>query len=193
MRILTLHGTLIAGCLGLVYLLDAIRAWPTFDQHVRRRYMICIGIMALTFLFIVAILMPTPDVGEFAPMTGLPGALPKPKPIQKIYGILSGAFFDHPLPSIIFLALAGGWCFLRKRFLVFALPVVTLIALYAAVHGYAHHHGTVFIAAITAFWIAWPTRDERARFSLFELRATQVMTVSDRLPCSSSTFGMRPS
>ena len=173
---LTLHGTLIAGCLGLVYLLDAIRAWPTFDQHLRRRYLICIGVMALTFLFIVAILKPTHDVAEFVATPDLPGASPKPKPIQKIYAILSGGFFDHPLPSIIFLALAGGWCFLRKRFLVFALPVVLLITLYAAVHGYAHHHGTVFIAAITGLWIAWPTPEESAKFGLFEHRATQVMT-----------------
>jgi hypothetical protein len=172
---LTLHGTIISGCLGLVYLLDAIHAWPTFDAQLRRRYWICIGIMAATFLFIVAILMPTRDVAEFAATPDLPGTL-KTTPIQKIYGILSGAFFDHPLPSIIFLALAGGWCFLRKRLLIFALPVATLIALYAAVHGYAHHHGTVFVSAITALWIAWPTPEERSQFSLFELRATQVVT-----------------
>ncbi|MGA9566147.1 MAG: hypothetical protein WBS19_11535 [Candidatus Korobacteraceae bacterium] len=172
---LTLHGTIIAGCLGLVYLLDAIRAWPTFDQQLRRRYWICIGIMAATFLFIVAILMPTKDVAEFAAAPELPGTL-KATPIQKIYGILSGAFFDHPLPSIIFLALAGGWCFLRKRLLIFALPVLILIALYVKVHGYAHHHGTVFVAAITALWIAWPTPEESATFGIPEVRATQAMT-----------------
>jgi hypothetical protein len=172
---LTLHGTIIAGCLGLVYLLDAIRAWPTFDETLRRRYWVCIGVMALAFLVVVAILWPTKDVAEFS-TADLPIGTPKPKPIQKLNGILSGAFFDHPLPSIIFLALAGGWCFLRKRFWVFALPVTALIALYVAVHGYAHHHGTVFVATTTALWIAWPTREEGVSFNLLEIRAAHVMT-----------------
>ena len=172
---LTLHGTIIAGCLGLVYLLDAVRAWPTFEEQLRRRYWLCIGVMALAFLFVVAILWPTRDVAEFS-TAELPIGTPKAKPIQKFYGILSGAFFDHPLPGVSFLALAGGWCFLRKRFWVFALPVTALIALYVAVHGYAHHHGTVFVAAITALWIAWPTSEERVSFNPFEVRATQVVT-----------------
>ena len=171
---LTLHGTIIAGCLGLVYLRDAIHAWPTFDQASRRRYWICIGVMALAFLFVIAILWPTKDVAEFS-TADLPIGTAKPIPVQKLYGILSGSFFDHPLPSIIFLALAGGWCFLRKRFWVFALPVTALIALYVAIHGYAHYHGTVFVAAITALWVAWPTPEEHASFSLFEIRAVQVM------------------
>lgn len=174
LSLLTLHGTIIAGCLGLVYLADAIHAWPSLDGAVRRRYLICIAIMALTFLFIVAILRPTPDVAEFAAHADLPGAV-KPKPIQKLFGILSGAFFDHPFPSMMFLALAGAWCFLRKRFLVFALPTAAMIALYVGIHGYAHHHGTAFVAVITALWIAWPTPGERARFGVFELRATQAM------------------
>src|SRR5271166_5051636 len=175
---LTLHGTLIAGCLGLVYLLDAVRAWPTFDQQLRRRYLLCIAIMAVTFLSIVAILWPTRDVAVFAPKSELPPTFgPEPRPIQKIYAIVSGAFFDHPLPSIAFLAVAGGWCFLRRRLLVFALPVVVLIVLYAWIHGTVHHHGTPFVAAITGLWIAWPTTEERAAFTAFELKAVQVVSV----------------
>lgn len=175
---LTLHGTIIAGCLGLVYLLDAIRAWPTFDAQLRRRYWICIGIMALTFLFIVAILRPTPDIEVFAvkSLMAPADAASRVTPLGRGYRIVSGAFFDYPLPSFIFLVITAGWCFLRKRLLVFALPVLTLIALYAAVHGYAHHHGTVFVSTITALWIAWPTADERARFGQFDLRATQLMS-----------------
>ena len=50
-----------------------------------------------------------------------------------------------------------------------------LIALYAKVHGYPHHHGTVFVAAITAFWIAWPTEDEKRSFNVRQHRAMQGM------------------
>lgn len=174
---LTLHGTIIAGCLGLVYLLDAIRAWPTFDEPLRRRYWICVGVMALTFLFIVATLWPTKDVAVFAPKSELPPTSgPQPTPIQKTFAILSGAFFDHPLPSFIFLVVAGGWFFLRKRLTVLALSVIPLIALYAGIHGTSHHHGTVFIATVMAFWIAWPTSNEQAQFTAFDRRATQSMS-----------------
>src|SRR5208337_1584099 len=55
------------------------------------------------------------------------------------------------------------------------LPVGAMLALYTAVHGAAHHHGTVFIAAITALWIAWPDPEERARFSAWQRRALQGM------------------
>lgn len=63
---LSLHGTILAACLGLGYLIDAIKSWPTLDEKTKHRYVICIAAMALTFLFIVLILKPTPDVGEFA-------------------------------------------------------------------------------------------------------------------------------
>ena len=66
---LSLHGTILAGCLGLVYVLDAYRARERLDARVRRKYWICIGVMAAVFVFIVIILKPTPDVGEFAKKT----------------------------------------------------------------------------------------------------------------------------
>jgi hypothetical protein len=43
------------------------------------------------------------------------------------------------------------------------------------VHGFAHHHGTVFIAVIAGLWIAWPTQQEQQAFTIGERRATQGM------------------
>jgi hypothetical protein len=91
---------------------------------------------------------------------------------------VSGAFLDYTALSVIFILLAGAWCVMRRRLLLFAVPVALLITLYVAVHGYAHHHGTVFIAAITALWIAWPSQKEQEAFTLQERRATQVMVAS---------------
>jgi hypothetical protein len=48
---------------------------------------------------------------------------------------------------------------------VFALSVFSLIGFYAAVHGFAHHHGTVFVAAIMGTWVAWPAPDEERVFT----------------------------
>ena len=50
---LSLHGTILAGCLGLVYVMDAYRARARLDARVRRNYWICIGIMAAVLVFIV--------------------------------------------------------------------------------------------------------------------------------------------
>ncbi|HTS06521.1 MAG TPA: hypothetical protein VMP68_13130, partial [Candidatus Eisenbacteria bacterium] len=47
---LSLHGTILAGCLGLIYVLDAYRARERLDARVRRKYWICIGVMAAVFV-----------------------------------------------------------------------------------------------------------------------------------------------
>ncbi len=161
---LSLHGTIMAGCIGLLYLVDASKVWTTFEPSVRRRYWICITVMAATFIFLFFILKPTPDVGEFAPKDEWTKQFPQPTRTQKFLSIVSGAFFDSPFPSFVFVVLTGIWCATRRRLAVYALPVIMLTALYTVVHGYAHHHGTVFVAAISALWIAWPTDHEQATF-----------------------------
>jgi hypothetical protein len=145
------------------------------------RYQICAAVMALTFLFIVVILKPTPDVEEFVMkkrFDRLPPAIRAqyPTPLRKVTEALSGAFLDYSAPSVLFVALAGACCFARRKSLAFAVPVGGLIALYAVVHGAAHHQGVVFVAAITALWIAWPTEQEQRAFSTDERRRTQWVT-----------------
>lgn len=180
---LSLHGTILAGCLGLVYLIDAIKAWGRLDARVRRRYWICVGVMAATFIFVGLILEPTPDVGEFAKkdvVAKMPAAIQavQPTKLVKLESVISGAFLDLWLPSALFVICGGWWCLLRHRLLVFALPVALLTALYVLIHGYAHHHGTVFLAAITALWIAWPRPEEIPGFTIFQRRALYGMVAA---------------
>ncbi len=177
---LSLHGTILAGCFGLAYLIEAIRAWRTLEQGVQTRYKICVAVMALTFLFIGIILKPTPDVEEFAVKKAL-GELPasiqaqQPTKLVKLESTISGAFLDYWLPSALFILFAGWWCFLRGRLLIYALPLLSLIALYCLIHGSAHHHGTLFVAAITALWVAWPDWREQRGFSALKRRLLQAM------------------
>jgi hypothetical protein len=180
---LSLHGTIIAGGLGLAYLVEAVQSWRTLEPGVRARYQICVAAMALTFLFIVIILKPTPDVEEFVMKKRLaqaPEAMQGQVPTvrEQMTVAISGAFLDYWAPSVLFILLAGAWCFMRHKFLAYALPVGAMIALYALVHGYPHHHGTVFIAAITGLWVAWPTSGEQAAFSARERWATHVMVAA---------------
>ncbi len=177
---LSLHGTILAGCLGLVYVMDAYRARARLDARVRRNYWICIGIMAAVLVFIVLILKPTPDIEVFAArreFSRLPADVQAQfaTPLQKLTSVVSGAFLDWLVPSVVFVLLVAAWCFLRKRLLAFALPVGMMFALYAKVHGAAHHHGTVFVAAITAVWIVWPTPAEELSFRKTQRRALQGM------------------
>jgi hypothetical protein len=58
---------------------------------------------------------------------------------------------------------------------VFALPTLALVGLYTMVHGYAHHHGTVFLATITALWIAWPREGEEHHVGGYSHRLLQGM------------------
>jgi len=167
---LSLHGTILAACLGLRYLIDAIKAWGTLDEQTKHRYVICIAAMLLTFVFIVMILKPTPDVGEFAKkqfIAKMPAAIQamQPTTAMKLESTVSGAFLDYWIPSILFIVLVGFWCFSRKHLLVYILPIGLLTILYSLIHGYAHHHGTLLIATISAMWIAWPSANERFDFS----------------------------
>ena len=168
---LSVHGSLLTACFGLVYLLQAIKQWPTFDERLRNRYFICIAVMVMTFVFIAIVLRPTSDNEEYIvkeEITHLSQAekqeLNIVSPAKKAETIVSGAFLDYTIPSVMFIVLAAAWCYSRRRLLVFVLPVGLMIAIYAVIHGYAHHHGTAFIAAITALWIAWPSPAERRSF-----------------------------
>jgi hypothetical protein len=127
------------------------------------------------FLFIV--LRPTPDVEVIAAkkeIAQLPAALQAqltPSMSQKLSAVLSGAFLDYLVPSVLFVALAAAWCFMRRRFLTFALPVAAMLALYSF-HGALHHQGTALVAAIAAMWIAWPSAEEQGA-----LKARELLTV----------------
>lgn len=174
----SLHGTIIAGCLGLAYLIDGIKSWATLEERVRRRYVLCVAAMAITFLFLFVILRPTPDIEEFV-LKKDPAKyhIVEPPKLARLEAVLSGAFLDYSLPSGVFYLLAGAWCYMRRNLLAFVLPTGVLILLYTRVHGFAHHHGTLFVAAIMGLWIAWPTDEEQRVFTIAERRATQGMIV----------------
>ncbi len=165
---LILHGAILAACFGLLYVLEAKRSWSDFDERLRRRYFICAGILVCAFIFLVIILKPTPDIEEFMVKKQMAQLSEVAKqqmniasPFTKFTTVMSGAFLDFFVPSLLFVLLTGLWCFTRRRFLVFALPVGSMIAVYSVIHGAAHHHATASVAAITAFWIAWPTEEEQ--------------------------------
>lgn len=164
---LSLHGTILAGCFGLLYLIEAVKAWPSLNERLRNRYFICAAVVVVAFLFIFMILKPTPDIEEFAVKREFAQLSDQAReqmklatPWTKFATITSGAFLDYFAPSAIFLLLCGVWFFTCRRLFLFVLPVGAMLALYAGIHGAAHHHGTAFIATITAFWIAWPARGE---------------------------------
>ena len=167
---LTIHGTILAGCLGLSYLIEAIKRWDTFDSVVRRKYAISLAVMACTFVFLLAILKPTPDVEVVVAKNQFAQAPPAlkvrlPGIGDSLISVISGAFLDWFVPSIVFVLLLALWSLWRRKWLSFILPVGVLIAFYGAVYGSAHHHGTVFVAAITGLWIAWPSEKERLAFN----------------------------
>lgn len=188
LTLLTLHGAILAGCLGLAYLVEAFSSWSELAGKVKRRYAASAAILALTFVFLIVILKPTPDVQEFATQSGLTqqAAMLQANEVTipvKLEAVFSGAFLDFVSLSVLFAVLAGAYCAMRGKFLAYALPVTFLLALYVAVHGYAHHQGTITIAALTGLWIAWPSPEENATFSMFQRRATQGMVLLLLLFC----------
>lgn len=164
---LILHGAILAACFGLLYLLEARKSWSTFDQRLRNRYFICAAVIVCSFIFLGIVLKPTADIEEFAvkkEVAQLPDSVKHQMklatPLTKLTNVTSGAFLDFFIPSALFVLLAEAWCYSRRRLLIFALPVGSMLGIYSMVHGAAHHHGTASAAAIAALWIAWPTRQE---------------------------------
>lgn len=170
LALLTLHGTILAACLGLAYLFQAHRQRNDLDPSAKRRYVLSTAALLLTFAFVAAIVKPPPDVEEIAMKRELAQA---PENVQhlfptfgaKIIAVVTGAFIDLLTLSVILLCLLTAWCVWRRRWLAFVLPVGALILFYGLIHGAAHHHGTVFVGALTGLWIAWPTPEERLSFA----------------------------
>jgi len=167
---LTIHGTILAGCLGLAYLWEALRQRAALDDATKKKFVLCMALMACTFFFLVGILKPTADVEEialkrqFAQMPPPPG-MKFPTLEQKLTAVVTGAFLDAVIPSVVLVLALSAWCIWRRKWLAFVLPVGALIVFYGMVHGAAHHHGTVFVAAIAGLWIAWPREEETAAFT----------------------------
>jgi hypothetical protein len=179
---LSVHGTLLTACFGSLYLVQALKRWPRFDERLRNRYFICIAVMVVTFVSLAVVLRPTPDNEEYIVKKEVAQMSPAQRqalnlvgPWKKAITIVNGAFLDFLVPSIAFLLLATLWCYTRHRTPIFVLPVGLMIAIYAVIHGYAHHHGTAFVAAITAFWIAWPNEQDQRDFSAQETWALHGM------------------
>ena len=159
--LLTVHGAILACCIGAAYLLRAVMDWTSLPPGTKKDYWICAIGTACVLLFLFVILQPTPDVEEIAvknEVAQAPAWVKAQFPTlgTKLEAVMSGAFLDWFVPSIAFWALLVVWTLWRRRSLVFAVTTTTLIAFYGAVHGAAHHHGTVFIAAIMGLWVAWP-------------------------------------
>jgi hypothetical protein len=170
LSLLTLHGTLLAGCLGLAYLTQAYKNRDELDGASRKRYAYSIGAMALTFVLIITIVKPTEDVEMIAlrrELANAPSFVTEhfPSVWQKLTAVICGAFIDWLIPSILLIILLAAWCIWRRQWFAFVVPVVALILFYGQIHGAAHHHGTVFVAAITGVWIAWPSNEERIRLA----------------------------
>jgi len=186
--LLTLHGAILAGCLGFAYLLESIPTWSRFTPLVKRRFIVSTTVIILSFVFLLLILWPSSDVEEFAMKDQAAKIaeslhVPPATPSMKFISIITGAFADYLSLSLVFLAVLVAWFVIRRKLLVFLLPVGLLVALYVKVHGYSHHHGTVTVGAMAALWIAWPNSEEMKSFNKIERRLAHALIATLLMFC----------
>jgi hypothetical protein len=171
---LTLHGVLLTACIGLAFLWQAKRLWAGLDEPVRGRYVLCTGALLLVLFFVFAVINPPPDVSALNTVQAKTLSVIVPEAWQGI----NGAFFDWTPLTLAWLALMGGWCFMRKDANGLLLPIMVLVlGGFFGFYGAPHHQGTMFIAAITGFWIAWPTKREEKTFSVHARWTHQALVV----------------
>ena len=171
LAITSFHGTLLAGIIGLAYLIEAFPSLNVLSPRVQARYWICGVAMVITFVFVFIVLKPPADSLEMVMKKGVFG-LPADVNDQgqditsfiKMNAIISGAFLDYWIPSVAFLVVAAYWCRLRRRLVLFLASVGSIVALYSLVYGTVHHQGIAFLAAIAILWIAWPSAGEQLAF-----------------------------
>jgi hypothetical protein len=158
---LTTHGTILAVCLGTAYALRVLKVWPTLNQGARRRFVLCVGAMLMTLVFLFIVLKPPPDV-EALHTAQRPT---DPTRIHYFLDAIGGPFFDDPSLSAVFLFLAGLWSLSRKQLAAFVFPLLFLVPFYVYVRGWPHQQGTIFLAVMAALWIAWPKKGEQTEFT----------------------------
>jgi len=157
---LTFHGTIMAVCLGVAYVGAVLKTWSALNERTRTRFVLCVGAMLMALFLLFVVLKPPADVEALhgvAKMT-------RRAAVHYFLDAIAGPFFDYPVPSVIFLVLAGLWCWSQKKLAVFILPILFLVPFYVYVRGWPHQQGTIFVAIITALWIAWPREGERKGF-----------------------------
>ena len=160
---LTLHGLLLAACVGLAYLWQAKRHWSELDDRVRGRYVLCVSGMLLVLLFLAAVLYPPPDVEALNQVQAKTLSVVS---LGAWHGI-DAAFFDYTPLSIALLALTAWWGFLRREAYGLLLPIMVLVmSAFFGLYGLGQHAGTILIAVFTGLWIAWPTAQEEKTFSV---------------------------
>jgi hypothetical protein len=171
---LSAHGALLAACIGLAYLWQGARSWAAFDERVRGRYVLSVGAMLLVFLFLFAVLQPPPDVEAMHTVRDRTLSAIASRAWQGI----NGAFFDFAPLTLGLLVLIAVWSFLRRGASALLVPIVILVlGILYGYYGLAHHQGTIFIAAITGLWIAWPTAQETKTFSAWGRWTHQALVV----------------
>jgi hypothetical protein len=158
----SVHGTILAACIGAAYLWQAAGVWAELDEGVRGRYVLCVSALVLVFLFLLAVLKPTPDVEAMHEVR----ERTLPAVGSTAWHGLNGAFFDYAPLTLTWLALVGAWCWMVRGAKALLLPVLILaMAVFYGFYGWVHHQGTIFIAAIAGLWILWPTSQDGKAFS----------------------------
>jgi hypothetical protein len=158
----SLHGALMAACIGLAFMLQAIGCWNALNVRIRRHFVLSAGALLLVVLLLFAILKPPSDAMSL-------------RQVHTAFSVLgltawqgvNGAFFDSAPLTLGWLVLIGAWCFLARGANSFLTPLLILVmgVLYG-IYGAPHHQGTILIAAITGLWIGWPTKQETQKFSV---------------------------
>jgi hypothetical protein len=171
----SLHGILLAACIGLAYLLQAARHWKEFPETTRKRYIACVGAILLLLIVLYAVLKPAPDVQGWQDVQHRSPSLI----VRMAWDGINGAFFDYSPLTVAWLLALAIWCFSRKgtaRFL--PLAAILVLGVFYGFYGLVHHQGTIFVAAIAGMWILWPTSAERSRFSSWQRYAHQAFAAS---------------
>lgn len=152
----SLHGLLIAASILLVNLIDLSKKWAHLAKYAKRKQFIAYGIFLLIVGLIIAQLWPPADL-TFAPGFNFNiGHFYWVSKLVEEYSLTGPTF---AFLSLLILIITLLWFWRRKLLLLYLVPTVALLALFAIKHVALHHIGILFIVWVFALWISFKDLD----------------------------------
>lgn len=168
----SLHGFIISISLAFLYFIDILRSWSIQDMRQRTYSVVALTVFAEVSLLLVWQLKPAPDLISFAAFSKDFSAF-YPRTISMLSDSLitgaAGTSENFPLRLLSRGLIAGSlvlslyWFILKKKLLVFVIPVAGLGALFTVIYANIWHQGSLFLTWLFVMWLSFQEQGEVSR------------------------------
>lgn len=164
------HGTIIASGIIFVFLLETFKAWSNLNLRLKTVRTASFGFFGAAVFLLYLQLKPAPDLitvaslkadfGSFYSVTfpALSDSLATNINVQG--GNKNLFYFLSELVSGAAIVISLLWFMVRRKFLLFSVPLIGLGLLFSAVYNNVWHQGTMFYLWLFVLWISFDNQSK---------------------------------